>query len=146
MTYSQKSRKTLYQNAWDSLGKEEKERLLKLVQAGRIGNQALISRALGGYAWWQYRSRFKARQDAMDTAANGRPVDAHILRDGAAGQTGGEPAHNEVEVFGKTAARIGPGDVRNQDTVLRTLDAMGMVLDFHKDAFPVQSTPGARKL
>lgn len=81
MTYSQKSRKTLYQNAWDSLGKEEKERLLKLVQAGRIGNQALISRALGGYAWWQYRSRFKARQDAQRDRQRRTLVGARLTRE-----------------------------------------------------------------
>ena len=58
-------------------------------------------------------------QCPVDTVANGLPVDPHVFGDGTSRQVDGEPPDSQVEVFREAASRLSPGNIRNEDSVLR---------------------------
>ena len=58
-------------------------------------------------------------QCPVDTTADSLPVDAHVLRNGTTRQVDGEPSDSQVEVFCKTAPRISPWNIGNENPMLR---------------------------
>ena len=83
-------------------------------------------------------------QRPVDTAAYGFPVDPHVFGDGTARQVDGEPFDSQVEVLREAASHISPGNIRNEDAMLRAQDAVRVVLDLDKRSAPVEGAPGAR--
>ena len=86
--------------------------------------------------------RFDLIQCPVDTSADSLPINPHVFGDGAARQVDGEPSDSQVEVFRKAAPRISPGNVCNEDAVLRTQDTVRAVLDLDQRPSPVESAPG----
>ena len=82
-------------------------------------------------------------QRPVDTAADSFPVDPHVFGDGTARQVDGEPSDSQVEVFRKAAPRISPGNVGNEDAMLRAKDTVRVVLDLDQRPAPVKSAPDA---
>ena len=87
--------------------------------------------------------RLDHAQRPVDTAADSLPVNTHVFGDGTARQVDGEPSDSQVEVFGKAAPRISPGNVCNKDAMLRTEDTVRAVLDLDQRSAPVERPPGA---
>ena len=86
--------------------------------------------------------RFDLIQCPVDTSADSLPINPHVFGDSTTRQVDGEPSNSQVEVFRKAAPRISPGNVCNEDAVLRTQDTVRAVLDLDQRPTPVESAPG----
>jgi hypothetical protein len=86
--------------------------------------------------------RFDLMKCPGHAAAHGFPVNAHIFRRSTLGKIDGQPSHSQIEVFGESAARIGPGHVSDYAAVYRALDALGVALEPHNDSPKVKTPPG----
>lgn len=67
----------------------------------------------------------------------------HVFGDGTSRKVDSKPTNSQVEVFCKTAPRISPWNIGNENPMLRAQNTVRMVLDLDQGRTPVKSTPGA---
>jgi len=77
----------------------------------------------------------------VDASSDRFPVDAHVFGDGTPGEIYRKPPDCEVKVLCKAASGISPWDIRNEDTVNRTFNAVGIIGNLNKGSSPVRGSP-----
>ena len=80
-------------------------------------------------------------EDSGNAPSDGFPVDPHELGDDASRKADGAPADHHIEILGKMAAVVSPGNIGGYNTVLRTVDSMSETFDFDQDGAPVRGAP-----
>ena len=80
-------------------------------------------------------------QSTGNTAAHGLPVNAHVLSYCIPRKVDCKPSNRQVKVLCEVASRICPWYVSDDAAMLRTLDALGLTLNFNEDTSKVETTP-----
>ena len=81
---------------------------------------------------------------AADTSPYSFPIDTEILGNNAAGKMYRKPSCCQVKILCEAAAGIRPRNISNDNSVLRTRNAMRLVFDLDKRCTPIKSSPNAR--
>ena len=90
----------------------------------------LVAGLVNAYAYKTVQPTASVRFDFVEctgyAVAYGLPINAHVFRNRALGKISGKPSHHKVEILGKPAAGIGPGNICHNTAVFGAFDALGI--------------------